>query len=253
MGKPTGKLAFCQNQIGCINRLNSYSIKGSVMARSSNVVVGKDGQTLGSKGQDTRRSLIEAARRLMHRISPLQITVTAISKEANTAPATFYVYFNGVEDVLWALCDLVTEDTTDLFASREFLRQPDKLQADALALVKGYSNIWRRHSAILSYRNLEADRGNARFNLLLTRTGLPIMQGLCDRIVEAALPDRPVRRRDANAEAVVLVAAMDRLAAAVILYPEQSVMPDVLHEALARMIVRSLRYPVIEGMMSDDE
>ena len=43
----------------------------------------------------------------------------------------------------------------------------------------------------------------------------------------------------------MIVAAMDRLAAAVLLYPEQSVMPEVLDEAVARMIVRSLRYPVI--------
>ena len=159
------------------------------MARSSNVV-GKAGQPLGGKGIDTRRSLIEAARRLMHRMSPLQITATAISKEASTAPATFYVYFSGVEDVLWALCDLVTEDTTHLFADQDFLRRPDLLERDALDLVRGYRAIWGRHSVILSYRNLEADRGNARFNLLLTRTGRPIMQGLCDRIVEAAPPAR---------------------------------------------------------------
>ena len=216
------------------------------MARASTIVVGKDGQPLGNKGLDTRLSLIEAARRLMHRLSPLQISATAISKEANTAPATFYVYFSGVEDVLWALCDLVTEDTNHLFAAPAFLRRPNRREEDALALVKGYSRIWSKHSVILSYRNLEADRGNARFNLLLTRTGLPIMQGLCDRIVEAAPPGRPIRRRDANAEAVVIVAAMDRLSAAVLLYPEQSVMPDVLHEAVARMIVRSLRYPVID-------
>ena len=211
------------------------------MARAASKIVGKGGQPLGSKGIDTRQSLIEAARRLMHRVSPLQITATAISKEANTAPATFYVYFNGVEDVLWALCDLVTEDTNHLFADERFLRDADRLQDDALSLVKGYSEIWGRHSVILSYRNLEADRGNARFNLLLTRTGLPILKGLCDRIVEAAPSDKPIRRRDANAEAVVIIAAMDRLSAAVLLYPEQSVMPDVLHQAVARMIVRSLR------------
>ncbi|WP_174275255.1 TetR/AcrR family transcriptional regulator [Sphingomonas bacterium] len=222
------------------------------MARSSNIVVGKDGQPLGNKGMDTRRSLIEAARRLMHRVSPFQITATAISKEANTAPATFYVYFNGVEDVLWALCDLVTEDTAHLFLDPAFLRRPDRLEIDALDLVKGYSAIWSKHSVILSYRNLEADRGNGRFNLLLTRTGLPIMQGLCDRILKAAPADRPIRPRDANAEAVVIVAAMDRLSAAVLLYPEQSVMPGVLHEAVARMIVRSLRYPIVEGIPSGE-
>ena len=211
------------------------------MGLAAKAAVGKDGQPLGRKGTETRRSLIEAARRLMYRISPLQITVAAISKEAKTAPATFYVYFDTVEDALWALCDLVTEDTTHLFADESLLRVPERLEDDALKLVKGYSEIWSRHSVILSYRNLEADRGNARFNLLLTRTGLPILQGLTDRIVAAAPRDMPVRRRDANAEAVVILAAMDRLAAAIQLYPEQSLTPDLLHRALAQFITRALR------------
>lgn len=188
----------------------------------------KSGQPLGNKGMETRLSLMAAAPRLMDRMSPLNITAMAITKEAGTAPATFYVYFDDVEDILWAVCDSITEDTTDLFADDSLLRDDARLEEDALAFVKAYGDIWTRHGPVLLYRNLEADRGNARFNQLLTRIGLPILRALTDRIVAACPPDQPMKRSEANAEAVVMIAAMDRLAAAIHLYPEQSLMPDVL-------------------------
>lgn len=196
---------------------------------------------LGNKGMETRRSLMAATRRLLDRESPLGITAAAISKEAGTAPATFYVYFDNVEDVLWALCDSISQDTSELFPRHDTLRNPERLDEDALAFIKGYSEIWGRHGPLLLFRNLEADRGNKRFNQLVLRIALPILQGITDRIVEASTPERPITRSEANAEAVVLIAAMDRIAAAIHLYPEDSLMPDVLQRAQARVLARMLR------------
>lgn len=196
---------------------------------------------LGNKGMETRRTLMAATRRLLDRESPLNVTAASISKEAGTAPATFYVYFDNVEDVLWALCDSISQDTSDLFPSPDTLRVDERLEEDALAFIKGYSEIWGRHGPLLLFRNLEADRGNKRFNQLVLRIALPILQGLTDRIVEANAPDQPVTRSEANAEAVVLIAAMDRIAAAIHLYPEDSLMPDVLQRAQARVLTRMLR------------
>lgn len=195
---------------------------------------------LGNKGMETRRSLMAATRRLLDRESPLGITAASISKEAGTAPATFYVYFDNVEDVLWALCDSISQDTSDLFPRHDTLRDPERLEEDSLAFIKGYSEIWGRHGPLLLFRNLEADRGNKRFNQLVLRIALPILQGITDRIVEANLPEHPVTRSEANAEAVVLIAAMDRIAAAIHLYPEDSLMPDVLQRAQARVLTRML-------------
>lgn len=202
---------------------------------------GKAGQTLGNKGHETRLRLMAAARRLINKSSPLNLTAAAIAKEAGTAGATFYVYFDDVEDILWALCDSIAQDTTNLFADDSILRVDERLEQDALAFVKAYADIWTRHGPLLLYRNLESDRGNPRFYALMLRISLPILRGLTDRIVAKSTPEKPITRGEANAEAVVLYAAMDRIAAALHQYPRDSLMPDVLLRAQARVLVRMLR------------
>lgn len=193
---------------------------------------------LGRKGKETRRALMTAARRLLDVVSPLGLSTALISKEAGTSPATFYVYFDNVEDILWALCADISEDTSRLFRSGDYLRTPERLEEDAFEFVCGYCEIWARHGPLLLYRNMESDRGNTRFNQLVLRIAVPILQGLTDRIVEV---DPELSRGDANAEAVVIIAAIDRIAAALHLWPEDSLMPDVLLRAEARVLVRMLR------------
>jgi AcrR family transcriptional regulator len=202
---------------------------------------GKKAFSYGRKGKETRRLLMDATRKLLAVSSPLSISAVAISRDANTSPATFYVYFNDVEDILWALCDTVTEETSHLFAGHDYLRDQTRLQEDALSFVRGYCDIWSDHGPLLLYRNMEADRGNRRFNQLVLRVALPILEGLTDRIVEAAATDQPISRRDANAEAVVFISAIDRIAAALHTWPQDSLMPDVLLRAEARVLVRMLR------------
>lgn len=196
---------------------------------------------LGNKGKETRQLLMATARRLLNRLSPLSLSAAAISKEAGTSPATFYVYFENVEDILWALCDEISEDVSHLFDDDRVLRVDERLEEDALAFVRGYCDIWASHGPLLLFRNMEADRGNKRFNQLVLRIGMPILEGLTDRIVENAPAGAPISRSDANAEAVVLVAAIDRIAAALHLWPEDSLMPDVLLRAEARVLTRMLR------------
>ncbi len=193
---------------------------------------------LGRKGKETRLSLMQAARRLLDSTSLLNITAAAISKEAGTSPATFYVYFDNVEDVFWTLCDAITDDTSDLFTDHAFLRTDSRLADDALTFVRGYSDIWARHGPLMLYRNMEADRGNGRFYQLVTRIGLPILEGLLERIVER---EPSIRRADANAEAVVFIAAIDRVASSLHRWPKDSLMPDVLLRAEARVLTRMLR------------
>lgn len=196
---------------------------------------------LGRKGKATKRSLMDAASRLLEKTSPINLTAAAISKEAGTSPATFYVYFDNVEDILWALCSEISSVTSDLFVHDRFLRDDARLEEDALQFVRGYCDIWSKDGMLLLYRNMESDRGNRRFNQLVLKIGLPILQGLTSRIVEAAPSDRPVTRSEANAEAVVFIAAIDRIAAALHLWPNDSLSSDILLRAEARVLVRMLR------------
>lgn len=222
------------------------SIKNDQQERASNIRskglrVVRKAAPLGNKGKETRLLLMATARKMLDKVSPLSLSAAAISKEAGTSPATFYVYFDNVEDILWALCDEITEDVSHLLEDESTLRDEARLEEDALAFVKGYCDIWAHHGPLLLYRNMEADRGNKQFNQLFLRIALPILEGLTDRIVEAAPADQPVSRSDANAEAVVFFSAIDRIAAALHLWPEDSLMPEVLLRAEARVLTRMLR------------
>jgi AcrR family transcriptional regulator len=201
----------------------------------------KNAALLGRKGQATKRSLMDAASRLLDVTSPINLTAASISKEAGTSPATFYVYFDNVEDILWALCSEISNETSDLFLHDRYLRDDDRLEQDALEFVHGYCDIWSKDGMLLLYRNMESDRGNRRFYQLVLKIALPILQGLTDRIVEASPPGQPISRSDANAEAVVFIGAIDRIAAALHLWPDDSLSADTLLRAEARVLVRMLR------------
>lgn len=221
--------------------LTSSHSGGTLVSAAKRGSSAKKATALGRKGKETRRALMEATNRLLAASSPMSLSALAISAEAKTSPATFYVYFDNVEDVLWTLCEAISEEASSLFPGEDFLRVDDRLEEDALAFVRGYAQIWAQHGPLLLYRNMEADRGNKRFNQLFLRISLPILEALTDRIVELAPASDPISRSDANAEAVVFFAAIDRVAAALHLYPEDSLMPDVLLRAQARVLVRMLR------------
>ncbi|MCW1429532.1 TetR/AcrR family transcriptional regulator [Novosphingobium sp. JCM 18896] len=221
-------------------RVTKASVPAAERAQRGQKLV-KKAMALGNKGNKTRALLMASARRLLDANSPLGLSAAAISKEAGTSPPTFYVYFENVEDILWALCEEISQDVSHLFDDEAFLRVDDRLEDDALAFVRGYCAIWAEHGPLLLYRNMEADRGNKRFNQLVLRIALPILEGITERIVEADVGSQPVSRVDANAEAVVLVSAIDRIAAALHLWPDESLMPEVLLRAEARVLTRMLR------------
>lgn len=204
------------------------------------VRMNKNGQQLGRKGIDTRQRLMDATRRLLVTISPFGLTALLVTKKARTAPATFYVYFDDVQDLLYALCAETGGEMVDLFENDRLLRDPARMEQDALAFVQAFNRVWDRHSNILLYRNLEADRGDARFDKLRTKAAIPTLDALAERLTATYPPVQRPRRSAIYAEAVVFFVAMERLAAAVHQYPGEGLSAKDLMEAQARVLVRLL-------------
>lgn len=201
----------------------------------------KNGQILGRKGLETRQRLMQAAHKLISDHSPFDLTISQVSQEAKVGKATFYVYFDDVQDLIFALCAQITEEIEDLFSTNDNLfGDAAHLHRDALMLVREFNRVWDRHSEILLYRNIEADRGNPRFNDLRTHSAIPILNALCDRIANSLPKERGRRRVFSYAEAIVFFVAMERLAAAAHQYPGDGLDPDLLIEAQASVLVRLL-------------
>ena len=173
----------------------------------------KQGQTLGRKGLETRARLMEAARRLLLTQSPVELTAVAIAAEAHTSPASFYMYFDDTKDILFALSEVAGEDMAKV---REIFDKPwdrEKVEKHATDVIEALNEVWNRHRAVLRYRNLEATRGDERFETLRMNTFMPFIERFAERILSINPAHGTRKRADAYAEASILHGAMEHLAA----------------------------------------
>ena len=206
-----------------------------------NLDSGRANAALGRKGRETRARLLAATRELLKLVSPVQLTVAAIAKQTKMAPATLYVYFDDVQDVLYALSVEAGVEFVALFETHaQWFCDPSRLVQDAQEFVGAFNRLWDSHCHVLQYRNLESDRGNVRFQDLRTAESLPLVE----RLAAAARLARPhLRRREAYADAVVLYASVERLAATRHQAPSDlpRLPPEELSKAQARIIAQYLK------------
>jgi AcrR family transcriptional regulator len=197
----------------------------------------QQGQTIGRKGFLTRQKLMEAARKLLDVYSPVELTAVSIAKEAGTSSASFYMYFEDTRDILFALA---TEAGTAMSSIHEIVQQPwepDAVYTHSLRLVETFNAIWHEHRQVLRFRNLEADRGDPRFEALRMNTYIPFIDKLARQIVANCPTDKPrPTLSQAFALASVVHAAMERLATTDPAVVARYVGVGKVNEAIAHMI-----------------
>lgn len=178
-----------------------------MLAKTEN---GRTGTVLGRKGAQTRARLLTATRELLQTVSPFQLTVVAVAKAAKTASATLYVYFDDVEHVLYELCVEACQEFTAMLARHPgWFVERENIAEHVQELIDEYNQVWDRHSHVLLYRNLEADRGNLRFLDVRTITAMPIVH-LLAAAIQVARPGLTLIQ--AQSDAIVLYSAVERLA-----------------------------------------
>lgn len=207
---------------------------------ANDVTMNKQGQTLGRKGLETRQRLMSATRRLLYTHPLPDITAVAIAKAASTSSASFYMYFDDVQDVLYALSLDAGEEMADVARLLEHPWDPARYEEEALRIIESLNLVWSRHREVLRYRNLEADRGDPRFEELRMNTYIPFIERFA-KLILAVHPATGGRKRgDAYAEATVLHAAMERLAGLDPVVMERGLGAKRVNAAIARIIVQTL-------------
>ncbi|MFT3966240.1 MAG: TetR/AcrR family transcriptional regulator, partial [Sphingobium sp.] len=63
------------------------------------------GQRLGRKGRETRDRIISAANGLLARPEPVQVTLSAVAREASLGMTTLYLYFSDLTELLSAVLE----------------------------------------------------------------------------------------------------------------------------------------------------
>lgn len=175
--------------------------------------------------------------------SPIELTAIAVSRAAGSAPPSFYVYFADTRDLLLALAEEASAAMVALARHVDVAWPPDEADARARAFVDDFIATWDSHCEVLAVRNLEADRGDPTFDEMRVQSSLPVLTALTDRF-EAARPAD--KRIECFAEAVILYAALERLATVDKTTQKHRIQPRHYKTALARMIAQAMQ-PAAKG------
>lgn len=172
-----------------------------------------NGQRIGTKGERTRQMLIEATVRLLEEHGLREVSVADVARTANTSPATFYVYFRGVPEVVLAALESAPQTSRRLEAlmDRDWLARGG--DTAARALVDEYTELWARHRTIFRVRNLAAEEGDRRFYRARLDAARPTMDGLVGHVAVAQAAGRVPARLEPRACIGTILMMLERLSA----------------------------------------
>lgn len=171
------------------------------------------GQKIGSKGERTRRLLIDTTVKLLETQGLRDVSVMDVARAARTSPATFYVYFRGVPEVVLA----ALEDARQCSPEIEEMVEGDWMGEDAFALsrrfVEVYTELWNRNRTIFLVRNLAAEEGDARFLNARNSASAGTLQMLARQVEKAQAAGRTPAHLRPSACAGTILMMLERLAA----------------------------------------
>ncbi|MGI9363533.1 MAG: TetR family transcriptional regulator [Parasphingorhabdus sp.] len=168
---------------------------------------------LGTKGQRTRQQLIDATVSLLEKNGLRDVSVADVARAVNSSPATFYVYFKGVPEVVLAALENASQTSPELEAliNRDWLA-PGATEA-ALAFVECYTELWNQNRNIFAVRNLAAEEGDERFYEARMRQARPMMAAINEQVKRAQKAGRIPANLSPNSCGGTILMMLERLAA----------------------------------------
>ncbi len=142
------------------------------------------GQKMGRKGKMTRQKIMDVTLEMLKSRSYKDLTVSDVAFEAEVSSSTFYVYFEDIEDVLFACVQAAALNLDPLYNILAEDWNADNLRNQVKRFVDTYNELWEKYRVELRIRNLEADQGNLRFLNLRIDTTRGILQGLGRKIAQ---------------------------------------------------------------------
>ena len=171
------------------------------------------GQKIGSKGERTRQTLIDTTVDLLETHGLRDVSVADVARSAQTSPATFYVYFRGVPEVVLAALASAAQTTPEI---DDVLAQDWQAAGGsrlARTFVNAYCDMWNSYRTIFRVRNMAAEEGDERFYRARMEAALPIMTGLTALVGNAqtaGLVPQDLKPRSCGATILMM---LERLAA----------------------------------------
>lgn len=153
-----------------------------------------NGQRLGRKGRDTRDRILAATNELLAGAPDVEISLSAVARQASLGMTSLYNYFNDLTELLLAVLEPVMGTAEDAYVSLLRKRWDDaELGERATEFVSAYHGFWVRHSRLLHLRNSMADGQNERMVLHRVRSAQPVMRLLVEQMDgDLMRPEMPV-------------------------------------------------------------
>ena len=200
----------------------------------------QSGRELGPRALKTRERILDATEELLAERSVLDLPVVDIARRAGTSPATFYHYFKDVDEVTLTLAVRAAEEMPDVAGwIRASLGGDDGLER-ARALVDAFLEHWDKHHAILTLRNLAADRGDRRFLQVRRENIEPVLAALASEIGRGQREQRISKEIHRYAAAAALASFLERLSAHQLDLAALGATRADIRETCARILVQTL-------------
>jgi len=202
--------------------------------------VNQNGQRIGAKGQRTRQRLVDVTVELLQTHGLRDLTVAEVARVAQTSPATFYVYFDGVPDVVLSALETASQTSPRLLE----LIDDDWIGEDGLQrareFVDLYCHIWLQNSTVFRVRNLAAEEGDPRFIEARRNAVRTLIARLTDRIDAARAAARISPALDGRANAAAILILLERLASVGPLVDDEGPGYPLIRAAAADMVAHAM-------------
>jgi AcrR family transcriptional regulator len=171
-----------------------------------------DGRVPGRRGQATRRRLLESTTELLGTTPWRSIKVIDIARQAGTSPATFYQYFENVEQAILILAEELMEGAGKMAELVHGDWSEANSWATARRVVEGFFDYWESNRAVFRVVELATEEGDLRFRGLRVRALNAVTVAL-SRVVAARDVGPSPAGDDPMAVAATLVSMLAHVAA----------------------------------------
>jgi AcrR family transcriptional regulator len=139
------------------------------MTRDSGILATTDGRVPGRRGRATRDRLLGCTADLLTTTGWRSIKVIDIARQAGTSPATFYQYFENVEQAILVLAEELMEGAALLAELVDGDWTEDASWGTAVAVVTGFMDYWEENRSVFRVVELATEEGDLRFQGLRVR------------------------------------------------------------------------------------
>jgi AcrR family transcriptional regulator len=139
------------------------------MARDSGTLATTDGRVPGRRGRATRDRLLGCTAELLTSTPWRSIKVIDIARQAGTSPATFYQYFENVEQAILVLAEELMEGAAVLAELVDGDWTEGGSWATATSVVVGFMDYWESNRSVFRVVELATEEGDLRFQGLRVR------------------------------------------------------------------------------------